>query len=196
MSKEKTEKQKKKAGRPRSEKARKAILEAARNLLNDLGPGRLTVEAVAQKARVGKPTIYRYWANAQELAMSALMEGADQLSDEDAEKSNRQKLEDLVSEILERLNSKRGRQMALILAGAEADSEIFKAFSNKVILEGRARGLDILKQAKSSGEIEDTADPGILIDMVLGVIFLRLLLGHDELKTDLAMEAVKKIWGT
>lgn len=196
MSKEKSETPRKKAGRPRSEKARKAILKAARNLLNDVGPGRLTVEAVAQKAGVGKPTIYRYWANAQELAMSALMEGADQLSDEDAKKSNQQKLEDLVSEILERLNSKRGRQMALILAGAEADSEIFKAFSNKVILEGRARGLDILEQAKAAGEIEKSADPGILIDMVLGVIFLRLLLGHDEMKADLAIEAVRKIWNS
>nr|WP_223843416.1 TetR family transcriptional regulator [Sinorhizobium fredii] len=35
----------------------------------------ITTEAVAAKSGVGKPTIYRQWANASELAMAALMSG-------------------------------------------------------------------------------------------------------------------------
>jgi len=44
------------------------------------GFGRLTVETVSARSRVGKPTIYRYWANASEIAMAALM--ADGASDD------------------------------------------------------------------------------------------------------------------
>lgn len=190
MSKAKSESTIRPRGRPRSETARKAILTAARTLLDQLGPARLTVEAVAQKAGVGKPTIYRYWANAQELAMSALV---DQPSAELKAKhgdDNLESLQSLIGEIVDRLNTKRGRQIALMLAGAEPDSELFKAFSNKVILEGRQRGLSILEGAQSIGEIDIGVDPALCIDMLLGAVFLRLLLRHDKLDSTIAKKAV------
>jgi AcrR family transcriptional regulator len=49
----------KRRGRPRSEEARRAIMKAARELLAEGGPGALTMEAVASRAGVGKPTVYR-----------------------------------------------------------------------------------------------------------------------------------------
>ena len=60
-------------GRPPSDAARHAILEAAHRILMTDGLGRLTIERVAAEAGVGKPTIYRTWTNAQELAMAAFM---------------------------------------------------------------------------------------------------------------------------
>ena len=62
-----------KVGRPRSQTARKAVLETAYKIVMSEGVGRLTVERVALEAGVGKPTIYRNWANAHELAMAAFM---------------------------------------------------------------------------------------------------------------------------
>ena len=75
MSKAKSSTPRRKPGRPRSERARQAILRSAFDLLQEVGPTRLTVEAVAARAGVGKPTIYRYWANAQDLAMAAMSVG-------------------------------------------------------------------------------------------------------------------------
>ena len=51
-------------------------MDATRELLEQRGVAGVTVEAVAARAGVGKPTIYRYWSNAQELAMAAVMESA------------------------------------------------------------------------------------------------------------------------
>ena len=61
-------------GRPPSKVARSKALKAAVEILMELGFGRLTIDAVAARSGVGKPTIYRNWANASELAMAALME--------------------------------------------------------------------------------------------------------------------------
>src|SRR5690349_1217514 len=64
---------KKARGRPRSEETRKAILRAARELLAEGGPGAVTMEAVAERAGVGKPTLYRSWPDRHAVAMAALM---------------------------------------------------------------------------------------------------------------------------
>src|SRR5262245_12559714 len=62
-------------GRPRSEEARRAMLRAARELLDEGGPGAVTMEAVAERAGVGKPTVYRAFPDRHALTMAALMDG-------------------------------------------------------------------------------------------------------------------------
>src|ERR1700728_616719 len=59
-------------GRPRSEKARKAILEAAAELLLDRGLTGVSMDAVAERAGVSKATIYRWWPTKETLALDAL----------------------------------------------------------------------------------------------------------------------------
>lgn len=187
MSKEKTSgAAPKPRGRPRSEAARRAILAAARKLLERDGVSRLTVEAVAKEAGVGKPTIYRYWANAQELAMAALVDRAPEAGDVDAEG-----LAGLVETVVERLNTRRGRQMALMLAGSEPDSELFKAFSNRVVLEGRQQGLDLLDHQKAAGAIREEADTALAMDMVFGAVLLRLLLRNAPLEAAIGKQALE-----
>ncbi len=50
-------------GRPRSEKARQAILRSTLKLLGENGFSDLTIEEVAGRAAVGKATVYRWWPN-------------------------------------------------------------------------------------------------------------------------------------
>jgi AcrR family transcriptional regulator len=59
-------------GRPRSEKAHRAILSAVIELLPDHGLKGLTIEAVAARAGVGKTTIYRRWGTKNELILEAI----------------------------------------------------------------------------------------------------------------------------
>ena len=61
-------------GRPRSESANRAILEACRELLIEVGFARLRLEHVAARARVSKATIYRRWHSKEELAIEVLHE--------------------------------------------------------------------------------------------------------------------------
>ena len=59
------------AGRPRSEEAHQAILDATLELLVEVGFSALTVEGVAGRAGVGKATIYRRWPSKLPLVVEA-----------------------------------------------------------------------------------------------------------------------------
>src|SRR6266536_3507210 len=59
-------------GRPRSEQAEQAIVEATLDLFAEQGFEGVCVEAVAARAGVGKATIYRRWPNKEELLLAAL----------------------------------------------------------------------------------------------------------------------------
>src|SRR6266567_3641730 len=59
-------------GRPRSEKAHKAILDAAAELLLARGLSAVSMDAVAERAGVSKATIYRWWPTKETLALDAL----------------------------------------------------------------------------------------------------------------------------
>jgi len=61
---------------PRAVRSRDAILAAARDLLRDHGPAAVTHQRVAERAGVGRATVYRHWARTEQLLLDA-MAGAD-----------------------------------------------------------------------------------------------------------------------
>lgn len=61
-------------GRPRSEKARVAVLSAAADLMLAGGFEHLTVEGIAAAAGVGKQTVYRWWGSKAEVVVEAIAE--------------------------------------------------------------------------------------------------------------------------
>lgn len=65
------------AGRPRDPAVTAGILSAARELVADLGYGAVTIEAIAQRAGVGRPTVYRRWSGKTELIFDALFEATE-----------------------------------------------------------------------------------------------------------------------
>src|ERR1700681_2081644 len=63
-------------GRPRSEAAAShaAILDAVYELLQEKSARDLTMEAVAKRAGVGKPTLYKWWPTKATLVLAMLCE--------------------------------------------------------------------------------------------------------------------------
>src|SRR5689334_5908035 len=61
-----------KPGRPRSEEAHGAILDAAIQLIREVGYDALTMDAIATRAGVGKATVYRRWSTKETLAAEAV----------------------------------------------------------------------------------------------------------------------------
>ncbi|MBB2940960.1 AcrR family transcriptional regulator [Actinoplanes lutulentus] len=58
----------------RSERSRRAILDAALELLAETGYSDLTIEAIASRAGVGKQTIYRWWRGKGAIILDALID--------------------------------------------------------------------------------------------------------------------------
>ncbi|MBF9035339.1 TetR family transcriptional regulator [Rhodobacterales bacterium HKCCE2091] len=176
-------------GRPPSAASRRKALAAAHAILMEEGFGRLSVEAVAARSGVGKPTIYRHWANASELAMAALMEGqpeADTPAGDLPTALTRQ-----LTSLVQAFATTRGRQIALALAAADPETEMTRAFRSRVILSSREAGRRLVLSAVASGEIGPCEDLETVLDMIYAPLFYRLLLGHQPLSPDFARGLVR-----
>jgi len=154
------------------------------------GFGRLTVEAVAARSGVGKPTIYRHWANAQELALAALIDRPPAVAAPDATASPETALRRQLEGLASAFSTTRGRQVAMALAAADPESELTRAFRNRVILTSREAGRTLIDEAVARGDLTAPDDIEALLDMIYGPLFYRLLVGHRPLDAALASSIV------
>ena len=165
-------------GRPRSPQVREAILGAARALLHESGIGGVTMEAVAERAGVGKPTVYRWWPNRHAVAMAALMEAPAASVARKRTRSPLRALQEQLLAVSDTLASRQGRSVTAMIASADPDTEIAKAFRNHFVLERRNEGRDLLLRAVQAGELRDGIDLEAALDQLYGALFFRVLLGH------------------
>jgi AcrR family transcriptional regulator len=178
-------------GRPRSEEAKRAILQAARDLLARGGPAAVTMEAVAEAAGVGKPTVYRWWPDRHAVAMAALMETGTADSEDSKRRSPIAELRDQLHAIVRRFETPTGRHVATMIAAADSTSELSKAFRNHFVLARRTEGKQLLERAIAEGLLRDDLAIEVVLDMLYGPVFFRLLLGHatlDEAFTDAVVD--------
>ena len=165
-------------GRPRSSAARARVLQAARSLVEAQGPAAVTIEALAAQSGVSKPTIYRTWPNAHAVVMAALMAStvAPQADRQpgSALAALRRQLRDIASTFA----SRTGRSVTLMLASAEPETELSKAFRHHFILARREEGRRMLAAAVAIGELRAELDLDVTLDLLYGPIFFRILVGH------------------
>lgn len=168
-------------GRPRSAEARRKILRAAAELLADGGPGAVTMEAVATRAGVGKPTVYRAWPDRHAVLMAALMEQQQGDAAGRVPRSAVRALHKQLDAIVERFSAPSGRHIATMIAASDPSTELAKAFRNHFVLARRAEGRALLQQAIEQGEVRKAIDLDVALDMLYGSLFFRLLMGHAPL---------------
>lgn len=170
-------------GRPRSASARARVLQAARALLDTSGPAGVTIEAVAARSGVGKPTIYRTWPNAQAVVMAALMEAEPAQATGRKPGSGIAALRAQLRQIAETFASRTGRNVTMMLAAAEPETELAKAFRNHFILTRREEGRTLLQTAMKSGDVRRDIDVDTVLDLLYGPMFFRILVGHAAIDT-------------
>lgn len=182
-------------GRPRSTEARAAILRATREILNEGGLTAVTMEGIAARAGVGKPTIYRAWPNAHAVAMAAMMETKTKAPKVAPSRSAIADLKQQLRGVAEVFASRMGRQVTSMIAAASTDSELSKVFRNHFILARREEGRAILMRATAAKEVRRGIDVDVALDMIYGPVFYRLLMGHaalDDKFTDAVVDHALK----
>ncbi|MBM3646382.1 MAG: TetR/AcrR family transcriptional regulator [Alphaproteobacteria bacterium] len=165
-------------GRPRDPRTRAAILAAARALLDKGGLTAVTIEAIAAKAGVSRPTIYRYWPNAAAVAMAAFLEASGAPS---AGRSSRSPLTALRSQlhaVADAFAAPTGRSVAAMVAAAQSETELAKAFRNEFIARNRDAARHLLERCVAERLVAPPADLDLALDLVFGALFYRLLMGH------------------
>lgn len=181
-------------GRPRSEAARRAILDAAVGELEEHGYAALTMQGIAKRAGVGKQTVYRWYPSRADVVLEALVE----LAEARITVPDTGTLPGDLTAFLTATFRQRGQRPVLIGLMAEAllDPVFARAFRDRFLFSRRAALRQILDRASARGEISEDVDPELLIDVVYGVLWYRLMLDHAPLNdeagrrlTDLVLRA-------
>jgi AcrR family transcriptional regulator len=180
-------------GRPRNPQIRDAILRAARELMNEAGPSGLTMEAVAERAGVGKPTVYRWWPNRHAVAMAALMDQAALPRAASRKRSPLRALEQQLRVVADTLVSRQGRSVTAMIAAADPDTEVAKAFRHHFVLARRSEGRALLEQAVALGDVRADLDVDTALDQIYGALFFRVLMGHAAIDAAFVRALVRQV---
>lgn len=168
-----------KAGRPRSEESRRAILDATRRLLTHMSVQKISIEAIAKKAGVGKTTIYRWWPNKQAVIMEAVFNqpGFQNFMPQASEPFDGIKAQ--VEKLVRQLAGKNGRIVAEIIGECQGDVEILKALVKNFFQDRYNVLAYYIQRGKGEGLFKESVDVEVAIDVVLGPIIFRLMSGQN-----------------
>ena len=167
-------------GRPRSEKARQAILHAAAELLLDHGLGAVSMDTVAERAGVSKATIYRWWPAKETLALDALEnEWAVGATDPPDTGTLRDDLLALLHPWAQLVTTRPyARVIAALVAKARTDPVFAGDYLAHVVNPRRDRARIAFTRAVDRGEIAPDAPVDVALDLLYGPLYHRLLHGH------------------
>jgi AcrR family transcriptional regulator len=183
-------------GRPRSETAHKAVLRSTLALLKRVGFHELKMESVADRAGVGKATVYRWWPNKAELVIAAFVLAVES---ELRFPSAGPVLESIHTQMRRWaviFRSPLGQIVATVIGAGQSEPEILEAFRSHWVEPRRIEARKLLQQAITKGEIRGDLDPEAVLDLFYGPLYLRLLLKHaplDEEFVDTVFKVVSPI---
>ncbi|MGD6742471.1 TetR/AcrR family transcriptional regulator [Streptomyces sp. BH106] len=161
-------------GRPRQEHVTRAVLEAVVELVAEQGMGALTMDAVATRAGVSKPAMYRRWPTKQDLIIAAAESRVGTLTVPDMGDFRAE----LRAVLMERVRAYRQPGVDRLLAGvisaaaeAGAGREAFRAYVTRVTSETR----HLLERGIARGDVRADAPITDVTTLIASSLVFRLV---------------------
>jgi len=173
-------------GRPRSERARRAILQAANELLESEGFAAVTVEAIAERAGVSKATVYRWWPNRAAVVMDGFLSIVSSEVPFPHTGHAREDIRIHMRRLAEAFSGKIGRTVAALIAEGQSDPELAEALRSRWLSVRRTEAREILDLGIERGELREDIDQEVAVDVLYGPIYYRMLVGHAPLDDNYA----------
>jgi AcrR family transcriptional regulator len=162
-------------GRPRSQQSHQAMLQATLELLGEVGFDRLSIEAIAARAGVGKTTIYRRYASKEELVADAIESVREEIVLPDTG-SLQSDLDELVQNAAQITLSPLGRQtVATIVSSAASNPQFARIYWTKYLEPRRKTFAVVIERAKARNEIPTDLDSDLIFDMMSGIMLYTLI---------------------
>ena len=175
-----------KLGRPREERADKAILSATLHLIASRGAGDLRIDDVAERARVGKATIYRRYSSKDELVAAAVTSLVSDIEIPDTGST-----EDDLRQLMQRaVNVYRGSLEAGVMPGLvdamHRDPKLAREVREGFLKRRRAALAVVLERGVERGDLRPDLDIELVLDVLGGPLFYRLLVTGGPIDKALA----------
>jgi AcrR family transcriptional regulator len=178
-----------KGGRPRNPRIQKAILEAAVELVLETGFKALSIDAIADRAGVGRMTVYRRWPNKAAIVMDAFVARVDPntlfLRAGTFEESVRLQMRTMARAF----RGKDGYLIRALLAEAQLDPELAAALHDRWTMPRRRMAVEYFEEGKRKGLLRADVDPNAMIDILYAPIYYRLQMSTGPL-TDAYIDAI------
>ena len=179
--------------RPRIEGDReREILEAALEVLGDVGYDRLTMDAVATRARASKATLYRRWNTKVGLVIDALLVEKPAPPAPDTG-SFRDDLVEAFCGVGGLVEAKSVGTFSSVLTALTRDEEFAAEFRSRVIGPKIAASQQIWERARDRGEIRPDADLSLLEPALAGIVLHRVFLMGEQPTEDLVRRVIDQI---
>lgn len=164
----------------RSERSRQAVLAAARELVSELGYAKVSIEAIAARAGVGKQTIYRWWPSKGAVIFDsflALSEGEDEngvrLPDTgDIEADLKTVMRATVAEFADPAFEAPVRALNMEII---ADPALAEAYREKLAGPVDEAKKDRLRSAQRAGQLVADADLDLVLEVLYAPLYQRWL---------------------
>ncbi|WP_116244113.1 TetR/AcrR family transcriptional regulator [Nocardiopsis sp. FIRDI 009] len=167
-------------GRPRDERVDQAILAATRKVLTEQGYSRLTVDAVATAAGVGKAAIYRRYSSKHELVFAAAIHDLDLAPPPDGGSLSAD-LAALVQDVLDSLSTPTARAAGPgLLSDFLGDPALADRFEETFLARERACVQAALDRAVARGELDAPPDTALTHSLIMGPAFVWLYVFRRE----------------
>ncbi len=167
-------------GRPRSDQARQAVLHAVDDLLQEVGYAAMTMKGIAERAGVGRQTVYRWWSTKAEV----LLEASALDAVEDLRVPDQGEPADLLTAYLkalsEFLDSPAGGAYRALIGAAQQDTAVAELLSTNDVFGDSARHVI----SRVLGPMTPTKER-LAIDTLVGPVVFGALNGHRFARKDL-----------
>ena len=183
-------------GRPRSARTDRAILDAARRLL-EAGPvAALTMEAVAAEANVAKTTLYRRYRSKDSLALAVLGEMAGRQVPVPDLGDTRRELVHAVHDTARAMTTTiAGRTIRGLVAALGDDPQLAQEFRETLVALRRREMARVVERGVARGDLPDSPRLALIGELLVGPLFWRLLMTGDPLDEQFAADLVDAVLG-
>ncbi len=180
-------------GRPRSEQAEQAIIEATLDLFAEQGFEGVCVEAVAARAGVGKATIYRRWPNKEELLLAAL----GSMKSPFPEPEGASVRDDLVAMLIvmceDKADPRKARRYALLLGEGGKYPRLMARYKETVVKPRYDAIRAVIGRGIETGELRADVDIEIALLTLTGTVLAKEKSAVGELNAGFAARIVDEV---
>src|SRR6184192_4097255 len=182
-------------GRPPSEMAAShaAIIDAVYALLQEKSVRDLTMEEVARRARVGKPTLYKWWPTKATLVLAMLCERMAPNLEKPTGLSAEESLRLRARRLIDAFSGPFGKIVAGLIAEGQSEPAVLQEFFDRWVSPRRNATIADLQRGKDAGELRSETEPELLNDAIFGAIYYRMLLSSGPLTRRFGEDLVEQV---
>jgi AcrR family transcriptional regulator len=182
-------------GRPRSEEAKRAILDTALHLCQRDGYHQFTIKALADEAGVGRQTVYRWWPDKAQVLLDALID----LRERELPRRFRETgetlrdVENVLALTFELTHEVTGTALIGLMSDAQSDPDLSQRLQHTVIGPRRDALRAILQRGVDAGKLSEAVALPLVVDFAFGTMWYRMLSRHAPVDARAAREITDAI---